>query len=125
MRLGSPVLICSLSVLALTGCAERTSRVSQIPPRPPVIAVSAPDGVIPAGTTLGIRTIETINSRTAVEGRTYAAEISQDVVNGSGRVLIPKGRLEESPLIRPRIMGRSPGQECHLRCARSQVMEKN
>ena len=46
MRVSSPVLICSLSALASTGCAERPSRVSQIPPGPPVIAVSAPDGVI-------------------------------------------------------------------------------
>ena len=111
MRLGSPVLICSLSVLALTGCAERTSRVSQIPPRPPVIAVSAPDGVIPAGTTLGIRTIETINSRTAVEGRTYAAEISQDVVNGSGRVLIPKGSPARIAITQTKDSGKISGAE--------------
>src|SRR5712692_8584952 len=111
MRVCSPVLMCSLRILALTGCAERTSRVSQIPPGAPVTAVSAPDGVIPAGTNLGIRTIETINSRTAVEGRTYAAEISQDLVNGSGRVLIPRGSPARIAIIQTRDSGKVSGAE--------------
>jgi len=76
-----------------------------------VTAVSAPDGVIPAGTNLGIRTIETINSRTAVEGRTYAAEISQDLVNGSGRLLIPKGSPARIAIIQTRDSGKVSGAE--------------
>ena len=111
MRIISPVLACFIGILALTGCAERNSRSSQPPFGPPVIAVSAPDGVIPAGTSLGIRTIETISSRTAVEGRTYAAEISQDVVNGSGRVLIPKGSPARIAIIQTRDSGKITGAE--------------
>jgi hypothetical protein len=47
--------------------------------------------VIPAGTELVIRTNEAINSRTAGVDQTFAAQVDQDVVGDSGRVLIPRG----------------------------------
>jgi len=43
------------------------------------------------GTQIAVRTDERIDSRDATEGRTYTANISQDVVDENGRVVIPRG----------------------------------
>jgi hypothetical protein len=56
-----------------------------------------PSNVIPAGTSVAIRTNENITASQAQPGYTYSAEISQDVMDPNGRVLIPRGapaRLE-------------------------------
>ncbi len=47
--------------------------------------------VLPAGTELQVRTIDSIDSKTAAERQTYAASIERDVVDNSGAVVIPKG----------------------------------
>lgn len=47
--------------------------------------------VLPAGTQVSVRTEETINSATAVEGQTYAAEVADDVLDANGDVVIPRG----------------------------------
>jgi YMGG-like Gly-zipper len=47
--------------------------------------------VLPAGTKLSVRNEDTINSDTAVEGQTYAAEITADVLDADGDVVIPHG----------------------------------
>ncbi|HKW57005.1 MAG TPA: hypothetical protein VJN42_06560 [Candidatus Acidoferrum sp.] len=47
--------------------------------------------VLPAGTQVSVRTEDTINSATAVEGQTYAAEITDDVPDANGDVVIPHG----------------------------------
>ena len=46
---------------------------------------------LPAGTELPVRTNETIDSAKAAEGQDFAAEVSQDVVNAAGTVVIPRG----------------------------------
>jgi len=43
------------------------------------------------GTQISVRTDETIDSRNAAEGRTFSGTISQDVIDESGRVAIPRG----------------------------------
>ena len=47
--------------------------------------------VVPDGTKVSVRTEETIDSATAAEGQTYAAELTQDVVDANGDVVIPQG----------------------------------
>ena len=47
--------------------------------------------VLPVGTQVSVRTEDTINSATAVEGQTYAAEVTDDVVDANGDVVIPHG----------------------------------
>ena len=47
--------------------------------------------VVPVGTKVSVRTDDTINSATAAEGQTYAAEISDDVLDVNGDVVIPHG----------------------------------
>ena len=47
--------------------------------------------VVPAGTKVSVRTEDTIDSATAAEGQTYAAEVADDVVDADGNVVIPRG----------------------------------
>jgi hypothetical protein len=47
--------------------------------------------VLPAGTSLSVRTDETIDSNNAAEGRTFPAAIVQDVLDANGNVVIPRG----------------------------------
>jgi len=46
---------------------------------------------LPVDTQVAVRSEETIDSASAAEGQTYAAEITDDVVDGSGDVVIPHG----------------------------------
>ena len=47
--------------------------------------------VVPVNTKVSVRTDDTINSATATEGQTYAAEVTDDVVDANGDVVIPHG----------------------------------
>jgi hypothetical protein len=47
--------------------------------------------VLPAGSSISVRTDETIDERNASEGRTFSASIVQDVMDASGSVVIPRG----------------------------------
>jgi hypothetical protein len=47
--------------------------------------------VLPAGTQVSVRTEDTINSATAVEGQTYLAEVTDNVLDANGDVVIPHG----------------------------------
>jgi hypothetical protein len=47
--------------------------------------------LLPAGTKISVRTEDTIDSATAVEGQTYAAEAADDVLDANGDVVIPHG----------------------------------
>jgi hypothetical protein len=46
---------------------------------------------LPRGTQISIRTEETIDSARAVEGQTFAAEVSRDVRDSAGDIVIPRG----------------------------------
>ena len=46
---------------------------------------------LPAGTTVAVRTNESINTRDSQSGRTYAAQIDRDVLDSNGNILIPRG----------------------------------
>ncbi len=46
---------------------------------------------LPVATAVSVRTEETIDSAKAVQGQTYAAEVSKDVLDGAGNVVIPRG----------------------------------
>jgi hypothetical protein len=63
------------------------------PPRyhPDESHISSPTLLVPAGARVQIRTDENIDSRTATDGQTYAAEIYRDVTDGTGAVVLPQG----------------------------------
>src|SRR5215467_9973133 len=54
-------------------------------------AITTKTYVLPAGTKVSVRNEDTINSDTAVEGQTYAAEVTDDVVDAAGDVVVPHG----------------------------------
>jgi hypothetical protein len=66
-------------------------------PRPPervhpeTSAIQTKTFVIPAGTEVSVRNDETIDSGNASEGQTYAAEVTTDVRDANGAVVIPRG----------------------------------
>ena len=47
--------------------------------------------VLPVGTKVPVRTEETIDSATAVEGQTFAADITDDLLDANGDVVVPRG----------------------------------
>jgi hypothetical protein len=47
--------------------------------------------LLPVGTQISVRTEDTIDSATAVEGQTYPAEVTDDVLDANGDVVIPHG----------------------------------
>jgi len=56
--------------------------------------------MIPAGSEIAIRTDEDINSRSASESRSYAAQVARDVVDANGNVVVPRGS-EARLVVRP------------------------
>lgn len=84
-----------LTTALLAGCADRRASNTPVPPPPagppPIYTGSSEPGLIPAGTTLEIRTNEEINADSAAEGRTYPAELARDVVDTGGKLIAPKG----------------------------------
>jgi hypothetical protein len=87
------VCLIAFGAVALTSCTTGTtgsaSRTNV--PAAPVNTGSASSEIIPAGTTLVIRTNDRIEATTANAGEHYSAEVAQDVVNDRGQVLIPRG----------------------------------
>ena len=53
--------------------------------------VSSRGLVVPAGTELLVRTVESIDSRNAGLDQHFSALVEEEVVNGSGRVIVPEG----------------------------------
>ncbi len=58
---------------------------------PPRSVIRTKTYVLPAGTEIPVRVEETIDSGKAVEGQTYAAEVTKDVLDEAGEVVIPTG----------------------------------
>lgn len=54
-------------------------------------AITTRTFMVPAGTNVSVRTEETIDSGHAVEGQTYAAEVTRDVRDSDGNCVIPRG----------------------------------
>jgi len=83
------------AMASLSACArtELSSRAAVLPPGP-MRTVTDELGVVPAGTTLVIRTKDNVSTRRALRGAIYDANIAEDVLDQNGIVLIPK----ESPV---------------------------
>lgn len=82
------------SVLAC-GCATTTttagSRSRTITPSGPVSTGTSDPGLIPARTEIVIRTNETIQANAPAAGKMYTAQTTRDIVDSTGRVLVPNG----------------------------------
>jgi hypothetical protein len=60
-------------------------------PHPDKTAIQSKTLEIPAGTEISVRNDETIDSSNASEGQTYAAQVTNDVRDANGDVVIPSG----------------------------------
>ena len=58
---------------------------------PPESSIHTRTFVVPSGTAVPVRVEETIDSARAVDGQTFAAEITRDVMDREGAVVIPHG----------------------------------
>src|SRR5436190_15823803 len=59
--------------------------------RPVASNISTRTHQLRAGTEVSVRTDETIDSKKAVQGQTFAAEVSKDVRDAAGDIVIPRG----------------------------------
>jgi hypothetical protein len=69
---------------------EQTARQSA-PAQPPRPAKTVRTYELPAGSEVSVRTSEEIDSGTAAEGQLFDAQITRDVKNADGEVVIPRG----------------------------------
>jgi hypothetical protein len=76
---------------AQTAAAPDTDAVHENHHHPAASAVTSKTLLVPAGTEISVRTEETIDSGVAVEGQTYAAEVTREVRDESGNCVIPRG----------------------------------
>ena len=58
---------------------------------PPVSAIQSRTYALPAGALIPVRTEETIDAAVASAGQTYAAEVTRDIRDADGAVVIPRG----------------------------------
>jgi hypothetical protein len=78
---------------------ERTRAATPVAPAPPAATVppsraaeqAARTYEVPAGAEIAVRTDEAIDSATAAEGQTFAADVTKDIRDASGAVAIPRG----------------------------------
>jgi hypothetical protein len=80
-----------------TGGVEQPRRQPQPAPAPEArfhpdeSAIQTRTFVVPAGSEISVRNDEMIDSSNGVEGQTYAAEVTNDVRDAAGAVVIPRG----------------------------------
>ncbi|HEY7393171.1 MAG TPA: hypothetical protein VH640_31915 [Bryobacteraceae bacterium] len=83
---------------------------------PTEAAVTSTRHQVPPGTQVSVRTEETIDSSKAAEGQTFPAEITRDVRDADGRVVIPRGSNAQ-------IVIRSVSKGGHFRGAADLVLD--
>lgn len=77
------------AALVLAGCASRG--VGTASRTGPVYTTAADPGVIPAGSSIEVRTNEAIDADTASVGRTYSAQLTQPILTSDGATIAPAG----------------------------------
>jgi hypothetical protein len=91
----NPAMLLLAFGLFLSGCAatknSRSRSSTPTIPAGPVTTSAAAPSMIGAGTRLVVRTTEAISSARDTPGKTYAAEVSNDIVDQGGTLLVPKG----------------------------------
>lgn len=90
------------------GCGS-TSQTTAMVPAGPVAVTTAEAGVIPALTNLVIRTNEQINTD-KVTTQPYSGSVARDVVDQSGRILVPQGSTVELAVLRNERAGAVTGK---------------
>jgi hypothetical protein len=83
------ILVATLTVVGLGNCiaADNAGGFAI----GPVQTVTAEPGVVPPGTSLVVRTKDTVKTRTAYRSTVYFANTATDILDQHGAVLIPTG----------------------------------
>jgi hypothetical protein len=71
----------------------------------PVQIITTEPGVLPPGTSLVVRTNDTINTRKAYPGTLYSASVAENVVDQHGVVLIPRDSPVELGVVSVSFLG--------------------
>jgi len=92
--------------------AARTPATTAASPPPPARQYSPSETfhTIPAGTTLAVRTDQSIDSKTAEPGQTYPGVVARDVLDSSGQVAIPRGASATLVIRESRAQGKVEGR---------------
>ena len=98
MKKATGMLSVVVLAVAAVGCSMRDYQTATAPPAGPVRAATTETDLIPAGTTLVIRTNDAI--QTQEPGRTYSAQLAESIENESGRILAPRGAPAELFVVR-------------------------
>jgi hypothetical protein len=101
----------SASASAPTVAPQSTATAEPAPPAP--AAEPRPEvtfRTVPSGTTLAVRTDQSIDSQTATPGQTFPGVVAQDVVDTNGRVAIPHGATATLVIRAAQEQGRIKGQ---------------
>lgn len=77
------------------GSDDRYNQQSNYSSNQPAGASISDSIVLPEGTDISVRTDETIDSQDANEGQRFPAEVSEDVLDSAGHVVIPRGSEAE------------------------------
>ncbi|HWR50202.1 MAG TPA: hypothetical protein VN428_03790 [Bryobacteraceae bacterium] len=102
--------VCSLFVV---GCAQRQADVGA--PRGAVVtSASAAPNVVPAGTSISIRTDQEISSDTAKAGQIYAGTVAQPIMNSQGETLVPTGAKVEMAVVESKTGGTTSSADLEL-----------
>lgn len=83
------LLVLVLACMLAAGAAVAQQPTQTAPQNPSTVNMQ--NGALPSGTQLSIRTNEEIVADESSVGRTYSAEIAQDVMGDNGQVVVPKG----------------------------------
>jgi hypothetical protein len=85
-------------LFAFSSCSQRTTTGAD---RLAVyVPTAAAPGVIPAGTTIAVRTNERIDTEQPVQGRTYEAQVTRAIVGSQNDVLVPEGSMAQLRVVR-------------------------
>ena len=85
-------------LLTFSSCSQRTTAGAD---RSAVyVPTAAAPGVIPAGTTIAVRTNERIDTEQPVQGRTYEAQVTRPIVGSQNDVLVPEGSIAHLRVVR-------------------------
>jgi hypothetical protein len=85
-------------LFAFSSCSQRTTTGAD---RSAVyVPTAAAPGVIPAGTTIAVRTNERIDTEQPVQGRTYEAQVTRAIVGSQNDVLVPEGSMAQLRVVR-------------------------
>lgn len=95
MKRAGIVIFTLACLLGLSSCAKNTAQSTPAP----VYTTSNQPGLLPAGTTVTVRTNEAIDASTAQAGKTYSAQVASDIIQPDGSLLVPQGSPAQMQII--------------------------